>query len=151
MTSPAVPGGPRDDGAAPSLIAADGRWHLVLAFGAVVLVAGGHALHDGIEGTPWKDTLPPFLVMILQMVTLTLGHRWLVERKAGRFVRVVAILFVSALFGALWLQSHAWTPGLVHAFAHGAPAGVAMGGFWSLVVRLPAVIRDNNRRRLAAE
>lgn len=151
MTSPTVPGGPHEDGTALAVTTVEGSWHLVLAFGAVALVAAGHALHDGLEGTPWDDTLPPFLVMVLCMVALTLGHRWLAQRNAGRVATVVAHLSVSALFGALWLLSHDSARGVIHAFAHGAPAGVAMGGFWSLVFRLPAAVRENNRRRLAAE
>ena len=71
----------------------------------VVLAAVAHARYDAHEGTPWFRTLPPSAVMILKMVALTLGHRWLRKRNAGHVVMLVAFVLVSSFFGALVFQS----------------------------------------------
>jgi signal transduction histidine kinase len=148
----AVQDGPPGDSGWPSITASESPWHLALAFGVVVLVSAAHALHDALEGTPWHHTVPPFAVMVLQMVVLTLGHRWLGNRHAGRFAMLAAGVLVSALFGALFIQAHTGPArNFFHAFGHGVPAGLSTGGFWALVFRLPALVRDTNRRSLAAE
>jgi signal transduction histidine kinase len=138
----------------PSITTAESPWYLALAFGAAVLVAVVHFLRDAHEGMLWRHTVPPAAVALLQMVVLTFGHRWLRNQNAGRIVMLVAGAIVSTLLGALAFQLHtdlALKTNLFKAFSHGIPLGLAIGGFWALVFRLPAVVRDANLRRLAAE
>ena len=136
----------------PSGRRSESPWHLALAFGAVVLAAAGHSLHDALGGTSWLHTIAPSAVMVLQAVVLTLGYRWLRGRNAGRIVMLVAGAFVSILFGtlAVWLHSDLAMSNL-RAFALAISIGLGIGGLWALVFCLPAVVRDANLRSLAAD
>jgi hypothetical protein len=132
--------------------ASESPWQLVPAFGAVVVVVVGHAVRDVREDTSWSHTLPPSVVMILQTVLLTLCHRWLRNRNAGRVARLATGALVSTVFGTLTFQLHT-DPSMsfMRAVGHGIPLGLSIWGFWALVYRLPAVIREANLRSLAAE
>ena len=122
-----------------------------LAFGALAVVALGHAFHDVLEGAPWLDTVAPLLITIAQMIALTLGYRWLRERCAGRIIMAAAGALVSVVFGVVFILSHTGGVNLLHAMEHGIPAGLAFGGFWALVFVLPKIVRAANLRSLAAD
>jgi signal transduction histidine kinase len=148
----AVRGGLSGDAYRPSIRTAESPWHLLLAFGAVALAAVAHSSYDAHEGGSWSSTILPSAIMVLQMVVLTLGHRWLQKRNAGRVVMLVAGVLVSIFFGTLVFQLHT-DPALKLAkvVSHGISVGLTLGGFWALVILLPAIVRDANLRSLAAD
>jgi signal transduction histidine kinase len=127
-------------------------WHLALAFGAVTFAAAAHSLRDAQEGTPWRHTVTPSAIMVLQAAALTLGYRWLRNRNAGRIVMLVAGALVSILFGALaaWLHADR-AMNNSRTFLLAISIGLGVGGLWALVFLLPDVIRDANLRSLAAD
>ena len=127
-------------------------WHLALAFGAVSFAAAAHSLRDAVEGTSWRHTITPSVVMVVQAAVLTLGYRYLRNRNAGRTVMLVAGALVSMLFGglAVWQHSELGMSN-VRAFFLAISIGLGVGGLWALVFRIPVVIRDANLRSLAAE
>jgi signal transduction histidine kinase len=147
----AVRGGFPSDAGQPLVGIAESPWHLLLAFGALALAAVAHSGFDAYEGRPWASTILPSAIMVLQVVVLTLGHRWMKRRHAGRFVMLVAGVIVSVFFGTLVFQLHT-DPGLglKKVLTHGFVVGLTVGGFWVLVVLLPAIVRDANLRSLAA-
>ena len=127
-------------------------WHLALAFGAVTVTAAAHSLRDTLEGTSWRHTITPSVVMVMQAAVLTLGYRYLRNRNAGRTVMLVAGALVSTLFGALAVWQHSdFGMSNVRAFFLAMSIGLGVGGLWALVFRIPVVIRDANLRSLAAE
>jgi signal transduction histidine kinase len=131
---------------------AESPWHLALGFAAVLLVALAHAVHDAGTGTRWHHTVPPLVVMLLQMVVLTFGYRALRARRVRAVALWAAATSVCALFGTLWLLLHTdLSLDVGHALRHGLPAGLGFGAFWALLFRLPALVRDANLRRLAAD
>jgi signal transduction histidine kinase len=136
----------------PSSWRFESPWHLALAFGAVTFAAAAHSFRDAQEGTPWRYTVTPSAVMVLQAAALTLGYRWLRNRNAGRILMLVAGALVSTLFGALatWLHVDR-TMNNARAFLLAISIGVGVGGLWALVFLLPAVIREANLRNLAAD
>ena len=126
----------------PSIRTAESPWHLLLAFGAVVLAAVAHSSYDAHQGGAWSSTILPSAMMVLQMVVLTLGHRWLKKRNTGRLVMLGAGVLVSIFFGTLVFQLHT-DPALKLAkvIGHGTSVGLTLGGFWALVILLPAIVR----------
>jgi signal transduction histidine kinase len=127
-------------------------WHLVLAFGAVTVAAAAHSLRDALEGTSWRHTIIPSVVMVMQAAVLTLGYRHLRNRNAGRAVMLIAGALVSTLFGAIAVWQHSDSGiGNVRALLLAMSIGLGVGGLWALVFRIPVVIRDANLRSLAAE
>jgi len=148
----AVRGGLSGEADRPSIRTAESPWHLLLAFGAVVLAAVAHSSYDAHAGGPWSSTILPSGIMVLQMVVLTLGHRWLQKRNAGRVVMLVAGVLVSSFFGTLVFQLHTDPVlKLAKVLSHGISVGLTLGGFWALVILLPAIVRDANLRSLAAD
>ena len=131
---------------------AESPWHLALAFGAVTFAAAAHSFRDAHEGTPWRHTVAPSAVMVLQAAALTFGHRWLRNRNARRIVMLLAGALVSMLFGALatWLHADRAMDNL-RALLLAISIGLGVGGLWALVFLLPAVIRGANLRSLAAD
>jgi signal transduction histidine kinase len=127
-------------------------WHLALAFAAVAFTAAAHSLRDTLEGTPWTHTVAPSAVMVLQAAVLTLGHRWLRNRNAGRILMLGAGVLVSAGFGALaaWLHPDQAMSNL-RTFSLAISLGLGIFGLWALVFCLPGVIRDAKLRSLAAD
>jgi signal transduction histidine kinase len=118
----------------------------------VTFAAAAHSFRDMHEGTPWRLTVTPSAVMVLQAAALTLGYRWLRNRNTGRVVMFVAGALVSVFFGALaaWLHvDRALNDARACLLA--ISIGLGVGGLWALVFLLPAVIRDANLRSLAAE
>jgi LytS/YehU family sensor histidine kinase len=90
--------------------------------------------------------------MVLQTVVLTWGYGWLRQRNTRWGVLLVAGALVSILFGTLVLQQHDdLAMNFTHTFRHGIPLGLAVGGFWALVILIPAIVRDANLRSYAAE
>ena len=136
----------------PSIWRFESPWHLALAFGAVTFAAAAHSFRDASDGTPWRHTVTPSAVMVLQAAALTLGYRWLRNRNTGRIVMLVAGALVSTLFGALatWLHADRAMSNS-RAFLLAISIGLGVGGLWALVFLLPAVIRDANLRSLAAD
>jgi signal transduction histidine kinase len=136
----------------PSSGRSESLWHLAVAFGAVTFAAAAHSFRDAHDGTPWRHTITPSAVMVLQAAALTLGYRWLRNRKAGRVVMLVVGALVSILFGALatWLHADR-VMNNARAFLLAISIGLGVGGLWALVFLLPAVIRDANLRSLAAD
>ena len=136
----------------PSSRRSESPWHLVLAFAAVTFAAAAHSIRDAHEGTPWRHTVTPSAVMVLQAAALTLGYRWLRNRNARRVVMLVAGALVSTLFGALaaWLHADRALND-ARAFLLAISIGLGVGGLWALVFLLPAVLRDANLRSLAAD
>jgi signal transduction histidine kinase len=136
----------------PSSTSAESPWHIALAFGAVTFAAAAHSFRDIHEGTPWRLTVTPSAVMVLQAAALTIGHGWLRKWNAGRIVMLVAGALVSILFGALaaWLHVDR-TLNDTRAFLLAISIGIGVGGLWALVYLLPAVIRGANLRSLAAD
>jgi signal transduction histidine kinase len=127
-------------------------WHLALAFGAVTFAAAAHSLRDALEGTSWRHTITPSVVMVVQAAVLTLGYRYLRHRNAGRTVMLVAGALVSTGFGALTVWQHSdFALSNVRASFLAIAIGLGIGGLWALVFRIPVVIRDANLRSLAAE
>ena len=130
----------------------ESSWHLALAFGAITFAAAAHSLRDTYEGTPWRHTVAPSAVMVLQAATLTLGYRWLRNRHAERTVMLVAGALVSAFFGALatWLHADR-AMNNPRALLLAISIGLGVGGLWAIAFLLPAVIRNANLRSLAAD
>jgi signal transduction histidine kinase len=118
----------------------------------VTFAAAAHSFRDTHEGTPWRHTITPSAVMVLQAAALTLGYRWLHNRNAGRVVMLVVGALVSILFGALatWLHADR-AMNNARALLLAISIGLGIGGLWALVFLLPAVIRDANLRSLAAD
>jgi signal transduction histidine kinase len=118
----------------------------------VTFAAAAHSFRDAHDGTPWRHTITPSAVMVLQAAALTLGYRWLRNRNAGRVVMLVVGALVSILFGALatWLHADR-AMNNARAFLLAISIGLGVGGLWALVFLLPAVIRDANLRSLAAD
>jgi len=136
----------------PSSRRSESPWHLAAAFGAVTFAAAAHSFRDAHDGTPWRHTITPSAVMVLQAAALTLGYRWLRNRNAGRVVMLIVGAFVSILFGALATWLHADREmNSARAFLLAISIGLGVGGLWALVFLLPAVIRDANLRSLAAD
>ena len=136
----------------PAARKSESPWQLALAFGAVTFAAAAHSFRDMHEGTPWRLTVTPSAVMVLQAAALTLGYRWLRNRNAGRVVMFVAGAILSIFFGALaaWLHvDRALNDARASLLA--ISIGLGVGGLLALVFLLPAVIRDANLRSLAAE
>jgi signal transduction histidine kinase len=118
----------------------------------VTFAAAAHSFRDAHDGTPWRHTITPSAVMVLQAAALTLGYRWLRNRNAGRVVMLIVGAFVSILFGALATWLHADREmNSARAFLLAISIGLGVGGLWALVFLLPAVIRDANLRSLAAD
>jgi signal transduction histidine kinase len=118
----------------------------------VTFAAAAHSFRDAHDGTPWRHTITPSAVMVLQAAALTLGYRWLRNRNAGRVVMLVVGALVSILFGALATWLHADREmNSARAFLLAISIGLGVGGLWALVFLLPAVIRDANLRSLAAD
>ena len=136
----------------PSSRRSESLWHFAVAFGAVTFAAAAHSFRDAHDGTPWRHTITPSAVMVLQAAALTLGYRWLRNRNAGRVVMLVVGALVSILFGALatWLHADR-AMNNARAFLLAISIGLGVGGLWVLVFLLPAVIRDANLRSLAAD
>ena len=136
----------------PSSRRSESLWHFAVAFGAVTFAAAAHSFRDAHDGTPWRHTITPSAVMVLQAAALTLGYRWLRNRNAGRVVMLVVGALVSILFGALatWLHADR-AMNNARAFLLAISIGLGVGGLWALVFLLPAVIRDANLRSLAAD
>jgi signal transduction histidine kinase len=140
------------DTARPSSRNSDSPWHLALAFGAVTFAAAAHSFRDVHDGTPWRQTMTPSAVMVLQAAVLTLGYRWLRNRNAGRAVMLVAGALICTLFGALSARLHSdLAISGFRASLLGISIGLGVGGLWALVFLLPAVIRDAKMRGLAAD
>jgi len=136
----------------PSARKSESRWQLALAFGAVTFAAAAHSFRDMHEGTPWRHTVTPSAVMVVQAAALTLGYGWLRNHNARRTIMLVAGALVSIAFGALaaWLHvDRALNDARACLLA--ISIGLGVGGLWALVFLLPAVLRDANLRSLAAE
>ncbi len=136
----------------PTVRNAESPWHLALAFGAVTFAAAAHSLRDAHEGMPWRHTVAPSAIMVLQAAAMTLGYRWLCNRNAGRVVMLVAGAIVCTLFGAVAVWLHAdRSMNNLRGFLLAISLGLGVGGLWALVFLLPSVIRDAKLRSLAAD
>ncbi len=126
--------------------------YLWFALGVVTLIGVAHSIYDIHLGTPWHLTLVPLTVLTLQTVILTLGYWYMRSRGARRNSMLWAGAAVSVLLGCLSFLAHPEpTMGVVRALAHGAPFGLAIGGFWALLFLVPTVLRESHLRRVAAE
>ncbi len=150
--SVAVRGAPVDEADRPRATTLERPADVWLAGAVVALAIGAHAVHDVVEGTRWQHTVLPSTILVLQMVALTGVHQWLRRRNGRRLPMLVVGALLSAVFGVLFLPAHTdLATNLRHAVLHGIPGGLAFGGFWALLVFIPAVVRDADLRSLAAD
>jgi LytS/YehU family sensor histidine kinase len=124
----------------------DSRRFLVLGFITIVWAVAVISLPHVLEGTPWREMAPKSAVMLLQMVVLTLGFRWMRNRNTGGVFILAAGVLVSILFGPLWVHVHA-----APTMKAGVFLALSFGSFWIPVILFPAMVRDAKLRSLASE